>query len=145
MYSDNGFLKMIVSQYVANWLRNLAGLVHKYSLVFKSFILIKYMLNTYLIKRMLYIHRCGLDPGHLTWTVCIWTSLADEDQLVSLQIPFHSEEITSGRKKNLCSQIILLMCLTEVCRLFAEELTNWPIFCEHLWLPIPHHHPFYLS
>ena len=67
--------------------------------MFKSFVLIKYMFNTYLIKCVLSIHRCGLDPGHLTWTVCIWTSLADEDQLVSLQIPFHSEEITSGWKK----------------------------------------------
>lgn len=28
------------------------------------------------------------------------------------------------QKQFMCSQIILLMCLTEVCRLFAEELTN---------------------
>lgn len=144
---NSGFslLFFIVSHYVASWLRNLAGLVHKYSLVIKSFIWIKYMLNTYLIKHVLYIlgvdwtlgtshEQCAYEPA---WLMRI--------SLLACRFLFIQRKSQVAEKKKLCSQIILLMCLTEVCRLFAEELTNWPIFCEHLWLPIPHHHPFYLS
>lgn len=57
------------------------------------------MLTMCVIECILYIYRCGLDPGHLIWTVCIWTSLADEDQLVSLQIPFIQRKSQVAGKK----------------------------------------------
>ena len=69
--------------------------------------------------------RCGLELGHLTWTACIWTSSAEWDQLLASRF-LSCRGTHEWQKQFMCSQIILLMCLTEVCRLFAEELTNWP-------------------